>query len=247
MNSRPSCNQPPLGPRRLLVSGLALLLGLGALAGCGSSSPKGNGVAALSPTAIVAQTKAAADSARSVHIVGSGTSGGQSLTIDLSLAVGKGGVGTISTNGLLINLIEVNGTVYIKGSPAFYTHFAGPAAAQLLQGKWLEAPADNSNFSTLTSFTNIDKLFGAIFSNIGTLKKGSTATINGQQTVGVTDLAHGGTLYVDTTGTPYPVKIVNTTPGDSGSVSFKDWNKPVTLRAPANAVNLSQLQSGATG
>jgi hypothetical protein len=52
-----------------------------------------------------------------------------------------------------------------------------------------------------------------------------------------------GTLYVATTGTPYPLEILKKG-GSGGSILFDRWNQPVTLTAPANAININQLQSG---
>ncbi len=52
-----------------------------------------------------------------------------------------------------------------------------------------------------------------------------------------------GTLYIATTGPAYPVAIVKEGT-DSGKITFDEWNKPVTLTAPSNSVDLSQLEGG---
>ena len=58
----------------------------------------------------------------------------------------------------------------------------------------------------------------------------------------VTDPSHGGTLYVSTTGKPYPIEITKS--GSSGGkISFDRWNAPVALAAPKNAIDLAQLQA----
>ena len=64
-----------------------------------------------------------------------------------------------------------------------------------------------------------------------------------QRTAGarVTDASHGGTLDVATTGKPYPIQIRKSGKG-GGKISFDRWNAPVTLAAPKNAIDLSQLQ-----
>ncbi len=226
--------------RRPLVAGLSLLAAVAALAGCGGSSA-GNGVASKSPAEIAAAAKAAADSATAVHVSGSTVAAGAPIALDLSLVAGKGGKGKISENGLSFELIELDGTIYISGSTAFYTHFAGGAAAKLLQGKWLKAPAVNSSFAGLSSLTELRKLLdAALTTNSKTLVKTGASTVNGQAAVGVKD-AENGTLYVATTGQPFPLKIAKSgTAG--GAISFGEWNKPVTLRAPANAVDIEQLQ-----
>jgi hypothetical protein len=225
------------------TASLSLVLVLAAVGGCGSSS-SGNGVAAKSPAEIVAASKAAADGASSVHVSGSSVTGGTPITLDLSLVAGKGGRGKISESGLSFELVELGGTIYINGSSAFYSHFAGSAAAQLLKGKWLKAPVSNSSFAGLSSLTELRGLLdAALATNNKTLVAAGTRTIDGQAVVGVKDTSQNGTLYVATTGQPFPIEITKSGTG-GGTISFSEWNKPVTLTAPASAVNLEQLQKG---
>jgi len=61
--------------------------------------------------------------------------------------------------------------------------------------------------------------------------------------VGVSDQTKGGTLYIATTGKPYPVQITKAG-GGGGAVSFQGWNQPVTIVAPANALDINQLRRG---
>lgn len=232
-----------LRPPSFAALPLGLLLAAAALAGCGSSSSSGNGVASKTPTQIVAAAKSAAAGAVSAHVSGSIVSGGKPISLDMELLAGKGGKGRIAVEGLSVQLIEVDKAVYINGSTAFYTHLAGTAAAQLLQGKWLKAPASNANFASFSSLTSLSQLVGATLASHGALKPAGTTTVNGQKVVGVTDAAKGGTLYVATTGTPYPVEIVKTGSG-GGKIVFDRWNKPVTLAPPAASININQLQSG---
>jgi hypothetical protein len=228
----PRCAGPALG--------LVLLAGL--LGGCGSSS-SGNGVAAKTPTEIVAAAKVAADAASSVHISGSIVSGGSPITLDLDLLAGKGGRGRLTESGLGFELIETGGTVYIKGSSAFYRHIGGTAAAQLLQGKWLKAPTTSKEFASISSLTDLRQLVDSTLANHGTLAKASTKAVNGQKAVGVTDTGKGGTLYVAETGQPYPIEITKSGTG-GGTITFDRWNESVSLVAPANAIDITQLRSG---
>jgi hypothetical protein len=236
---------------RLSLRGLAVAAALVLLialpAGCGgssssSSSSSGNGVADKSPADILAATKVAADAAKTVHVSGSIVSNGSPITLDMNLLAGKGGRGQLSESGLAFELIQVGKTVYIKGSPAFYKKIGGTAAAQLLQGKWLKAPASNSDFASLSQLTDLRQLVDQTLETHGSsLTKGGSSTIAGQKVVGITDKTKGGTLYIATTGQPYPVQIVKT--GSSGGkITFDRWNSSVTLAAPANAIDVAQLQ-----
>lgn len=235
---------PPRMRLRLpLAAAFAFVLVAWALSACGSSSPSGNGVAAKTPAEIVAATKTAADGAQSVHLSGKIVSDGSPITLDLELVAGKGGRGRIAENGLSFDLIQLGKTVYISGSPAFYRHVGGSAAAQLFQGKWLKASASSPDFASISSLTDLHKLVDTTLVSHGGLAKGDAATVNGQKVVGVKDTSQGGTLYVATTGTPYPIEV-SKNGGSAGKIVFDRWNEPVALAAPANAVDIAQLRAG---
>jgi hypothetical protein len=219
---------------------LVVVLALCVLAGCGGSS--GNGIASKSATQILSESKAAADSASSVHVSGSIKSGAVPVTIDLDLAAGKGARGEISENGASFKLILVGGTAYISGSPAFYRSLGGSAAAQLLDGKWLRASATSGEFASFGSLANMTQLINTTLAAHGVLVKGATSTVNGQRAIAVTDTAKSGTLYVATTGKPYPVAIAKGG-SESGTILFGNWNRPVTIVAPSNSVDLSGLKA----
>jgi hypothetical protein len=231
-------------PAHLLVLALSLAIVSGAIDGCGGGSSSGNGIADKSPTQILAATKKVSDAAKSVHVSGSLVSGGTPISIDVDLIAGKGGRGKLSQSGLAFELIEVANTVYIKGSSAFYKKIGGSAAAQLLQGKWLKAPASSSGFASIGQLTNLRQLVDQTLADHGTLSKSGTTTIGGQKVVGVTEKGKGGTLYIAATGKPYPVQISRNGAG-TGTISFDRWNEAVTLAAPANAIDIAQLQAAA--
>jgi hypothetical protein len=224
--------------RRLLCTAAALFA-LGALGGCGGTSS--NGVASKSPDEILAAAKSAATGAQSVHLVGTFVAEGSPLSLDLQLVNGKGARGRISEHGLSFALIEVGGYIYIYGNPAFYRHFGGPAAAALFTGKWLKAPSNSGEFSSLSSLTEMTALLNTLLSAHGNLEHAGTTVIAGQKAVGVTESAKGGTLYVATTGKPLPVAVVKSGSG-GGRIVFDHWDAPVSLTPPANAIDITKLQ-----
>jgi len=116
---------------------------------------------------------------------------------------------------------------------------ARPAIAQRLADKWLKAPAVG-NFSSIAHFTDMRALFDQAFANHGTLAKGQTTTLDGQKVVALRDTTKGGIVYIATTGQPYPVEVVKSG-SESGSITFDEFNQPVSLRAPANAVSITSL------
>jgi hypothetical protein len=230
------------GPRIPLLA--ALLASLALACGCGSSSSSsGNGLASKPPDQILAAAKSAADGAASVHIVGSIVNEGKPIGLDLELLSGKGASGHLTLEGSTLEIVEVEHAFYVRGSSAFYNRIAGPAAAQLLQGKWLKAPASSGDFASFAQLTDLRTLIGSALASHGKLVSAGTTTINGQRAVGVRDTTQGGTLYVAANGPAYPLQVVKSG-GKGGRIDFLRWNQPVTLKAPANAINISQLQSG---
>ena len=215
-----------------------------AIAACGgssgSASSSDNGISSKSPDQIVSAVNTAVNGVNSVHVAGAVSNGGSKTTLDLNLVNGKGGKGTMSQSGLAFKIVAVGNQVYINGSNAFWQKFGGSAAAQLLSGKWLKAPA-TGQLSSIASLTNVHTLFNQLLSSHGKLAKGSTTTVHGQKVIAVNDTTNGGTLYVATTGKPYPIEL-NKSGSDGGQITFDQFNQPVTLAAPSNSIDISKLQ-----
>jgi hypothetical protein len=220
----------------------ALLLLAAALAACGSSASSNN-ISSKTAAEILAATKLAAEGASAVHVSGSIDNGGRPVGLDVNVLAGRGARGRLSENGLSFELIQTGGSVYIKGSPAFYRHVGGAAAAQLLQGRWLKAPASSPEFASLSSLTDLHRLVDTALSTQGSVAKSGTATVNGQRTVALVNSSKGGTLFVATTGRPYPIEITKEG-ANGGSLSFDRWDKPVVLTVPAGALDITHLQPG---
>jgi hypothetical protein len=224
------------------ASALALALAGLLLAGCGGhgSSASSNGEASKSADKVLADAKAAADGASSARVSGSIVSGGTPITLDLSMANGKA-KGSMSTSGLSFDLVRIGETAYIRGSDDFYKHFAGAAIAQLLHGKWLKAPIVSGRFASLAPLTSISLLFGKVASNHGKLANDGTKTFEGQKVVEIRDTSDNSKLYVAATGKPYPVAIVGRKKAQSGTITFGDWNKSLSVSAPKGAIDISKV------
>jgi hypothetical protein len=218
----------------------SLLLACAASACGGGSSSSGNGVDSKSANAIVTSALSAIDNAKSAHISGRVVSAQSPIKLDLDLVSGKGGKGSMSEGGLGFKIVVLNHEVYINGSPAFWKHFGGAAAAQVFQGKWLKAPA-SGQFASLAQLSDLHTLLGTVLSTHGKLTKTGTTKINGQSAVGVRDTTNGGTLYVATTGQPYPLEILKGgTQG--GRITLGNFNNSVSLTPPANAIDISKFK-----
>ena len=126
---------------------------------------------------------------------------------------------------------------------AFLLKFAHTkAAADLFKGKWLKGSSTDANFASFGELTSIKTLMGSLTKAHGTLTKGATSTLGGQSVIALKS-SKGGTMYVATTGQPYPLQVSKNSGGQSGKVTFSDYNKAFTITAPANSINIDQLQN----
>jgi hypothetical protein len=225
-----------------LAIGALLVLVLTALAGCGGSSSSSNSIASKSASEIVSESKTAADAASAVHVSGALESGGSPVRLDLNLVAGKGARGELSQNGASFKIILVGDTAYISGSPAFYRSLGGTAAAQIFKGKWLKASAKTGDFASFSQLADMRKLIDSTLAGHGSIVKGATTVVNGQKVIAVDDSSKQGTLYVATTGKPYPIQL-SKGGSENGKIMFDNWDKPVAITAPANAVDLAELKA----
>lgn len=202
--------------------------------------------------------------AKSVHIKGSATQGGETFAVDLSFLNGKGATGSVGLGGGTMKLTALNGDTYIQFDDKALAAFAGsdvPAAAsQALAGKWLkvsaaEAASSNNPFAGISELTDL-KQFAKDFEPSGAVTENpKKTTVNGQSAIallddGGNDPSQDGILYVQAGGDHLPLEIV---PGPSaaagtgsdgpaiGKIDFLDYNKDVTLTAPSGAIDMAQL------
>jgi hypothetical protein len=222
---------------------LTLVLAAALFAGCGSSggSAKSNSEESKPAAAVLADAKQAATQASSAHVSGSISSDGTPITLDLTTARGKGAKGSMSTSGLSFDLVRIGDTLYIRGSDEFLKHFAGGAVAQLLHDKWLKASATHGRLKSLAPLTSLGALFAGVSAQHGKLVNDGKTTYKGADAVVIRDTSDNSKLYVAATGKPYPVAIVGGKQGESGTITFDDWNKSVSLSAPDGAIDISQF------
>jgi hypothetical protein len=231
--------------RRTLPSAVCAIALAGVLGGCGGSSSSGNGIESKPAAAIVSSALKAAESAKTVHVSGAGTAEGSQLRIDLRIDGEKGATGTITKGNLSVRLIRLGSRAYINGGASFYERYGGAEAAKLLKGRWLETSATSGEGAALSDLTNLKSLLAGIRGgHSASLQKGATKTIDGVKAIAVTDTKKHGTLYVATTGKPYPLELIKTG-SEGGSFSFGEWNKPVSVSKPANPLDLEKLEEEA--
>ena len=223
-------------PRSWHVLAISLLV-IAVASACGGGSHSANtNVATKTPKAILSSARRAVRSAKSVHVAG----GSPAESLDLRLVSGKGAGGDVKKGGHTLQLVRIGPTAYVKGDTATIKSLAGAKAAQKLGGRWLKLPISDPAFSSIKKLTTMnDLVVGAVSPPGGALTKLPQRTIRGIPVIGLEDQGNG-VLYVAATGKPYPVEI-DGGPGQHDRVVFSDWNQPVTLQKPANAISIKQL------
>lgn len=247
--------------RIAILATTAVALPVLALAGCGDSGTSAQSTATTAATTATTAgapntgktaaqlfdgAKAAVAAATSVHLVGTpeqAASGSpQGLTMTATRA--GSGEGVVNFSGGDIDVRVVSGTTYIK-APAGYWQQAGATADQAaaLGATWVTAPASGSEVATFTGFTemvDMAKTVDPVFGEFGTPTKATGPVVAGTPTIVVRD-ATGHVLFLPASGALLPVRYQVTTPGKKAVIDYSKWNAPVSVTAPAGAVDLGQL------
>lgn len=222
--------------RMIRVTALvAVLASAFAVAACSSAPADSKTAAKLIPEIV-----AAAESATSAHIAGSGPDGSQTVIMDMSFS-GSSAAGTIGINRESFYFLSLNGKTYIKINAAFLQAAkAPPSVCAKVCGKYVEIPA--SSASQITGSLSLHKILTQAFDNKNTSAAEasgdvfSPATVNGQHVLQVSE--GGYTLDVAAHGKPYPLYYT----GPHGEhLVFSDWNSATLPASPPASEVVSTL------
>jgi hypothetical protein len=190
---------------------------------------------------VLAAAKQAAAQAESVHVVSNGSIGRLSSAVDLHLST-QGGSGKVSLLGSEVELVYLEGSIYVKGNQLFYHRLEAIRGIPIkpLPGTWLKGSAEKGPLAQLTSFVRMRAELMRIISTSGSLSTPTSTSFEGKNAVAVKEAAklYAGTLYVSATGKPYPLALVKTKGKgkhevEGGRTSFSQWDRPVRLKAPS--------------
>ncbi|MBM2614532.1 hypothetical protein JIG36_03055 [Actinoplanes sp. LDG1-06] len=206
-------------------------------------APAGNGVEALEAAQILEKAKAALAQAKSFHMKGTMKSEDGKIGLDFKVA-GEELAGSMTMDGPKLEMLAVGGKRYIRPDETFWGLGNTPEkAAQIaatVGDRWVLVPTKNQSFNGMFGATDV----GDLLENEGAVTKGKVEQIDGKPAIGLVDGdPEGGTLYIATTGEPYPVRLAGPTPAD-GALTFSEYGETFAdIKAPAAAevVNLESL------
>lgn len=222
----------------LTVAGLGAAAVLSACSG--SDSGGGSDFADGSADDISTAAKSAMADLTSVKVSGDITSGGQQISIEVQADSEGNCTGSIGIDSGTAQLLGSGGTTWMKPDEAFWTSFAGDGAQQVMAvvgDKWVVIP---DSTDSLAQFCNSDDLLSQIIkddsADDSTYTKSGTDTLDGQDVVLIDneDPTDGtSTGYVLVEDPHYLVKIEKDSNGDSGAVTFSEFDAEVDVEAPA--------------
>jgi hypothetical protein len=242
-----------------LIAAVAALLFISS--GCGggattdtSPSTASGGLDTLDGPAILAKAKAAADAKQSVHVKGDGSSGGETVGIDMVFTRAGTGKGTFTSSGVTFDIAPIGDTAYIKGNAAFMKQLLGPAytkdLAATIGDKYISGPPSDPRLASLADFVDMEAFLKQVLTPDGKVAKSAGKTINGIPTVGIDDnqgTTNTGTMYVANDGTDLPVAL-NSHDGskDGGVLNFDQWGTvgEITAPSPDQVIAIDSLKLG---
>lgn len=209
------------------------------------------------------EAMAGLSSAKSVHLKGTITQSGETTTIDIAFANGKGATGSLGLGGGTMKIVALDKTVYIQADAKAFAAFAGTAvpdsALSAIVGKWIkvaspDTPSSGNPFSGFSSFSDL-KSFASEFTPSGKVSiVPGKKTINGKTAVGLLDsgssAGDASILYVEDGGDHLPLEVVPGPTASAGSgsagpaegqIDFTDYNASVDITAPTGAIDVNQL------
>jgi hypothetical protein len=220
---------------RQLTSATTVVAAALLLSACGSSPLEGKTGPQVADAAADALEEAG-----SVHVEGTAEQDGEEGEVDLHLQ-GDDVIGSITLGGMELELLSVDGQVYLKGGPEFWASSGMPEEiAATFEDQWVIVPAEGAADFEEFSLAGIVDSFRNPESEIK--KKVSSDEVDGKDVV-VVEQEDGSTLAVADDDPSYPLSI--TEKGDSPSkLTFSRFGEKEKITAPEDALDLMEMMGG---
>jgi hypothetical protein len=198
-----------------------------------STSPSLTGYAALGAAQIVRDLTVAVAAASSVHYAGALDQAGNSVKTDIT-ASRDSATGTVDFGTGRIDVLRTQGVLYIRAGAGVWRAQGVTNARALtsIVGKWVKLGAgDAARFRVFTDFQYL--MTG--FEQPRYAVTGSTPT-NGVEAVQLSDAT--GTVLAVAVAAPH-LPLAATSAAGRGSLTFSNWNAPVSVQTPVHWVDLA--------
>ncbi|MFH8974810.1 hypothetical protein [Streptomyces sp. NPDC017890] len=224
------------------------------LAGCGGDSGgESKPFDGQSADDIAAKAVEATRQAKSMHVKGDNRlEDGTTVTIDVSVDQEKNCQGTIGTGETEAEVRHTDATLYLRGDEQYWRSALKqqPDAARemlpKLRGKWVKMPANDATTTGVCDKQGFIAAMDEDKSERQGMKRGDTTEVDGEEAIKLTKKGSAGetlALYVATEGEPYILKTTTEGGKNPGSVTFGDYNKPVSPEQPSadQTVDMKEL------
>ncbi|MFE7514883.1 hypothetical protein ACFU8I_27170 [Streptomyces sp. NPDC057540] len=203
----------------------------------------------------------ATQSATSLRMTGRVVSDGQPLDIDFALNDHDECTGLMRIKGGTAELRRVDHVTYMKGDETFWRVSMSSqgipepqitATLELIKGRWLKIAPGQAGSEALGGVCDLKSLLADLDKDKeqrSGLTRGPDGTVAGTPVATlVKKRTDGGTTTVSVAerGKPYILKIVKAGGDEPGTMVFRDYDKPVTVKVPPadETVDLTGLDGG---
>ena len=239
---------PRAAVRALAVVGA--LSGLGLLAGCGAgtnhTSSTSAGLADLPPTQILAEARAAANAAGSLHYASTARSGSASVIYGVDSSANAGRQVIKISGGGRATVLVVGGVGYIRANAAALAGFFGfpGAIASRLAHRWISVRRGDPDYRQVIAGVTIGSVLDEA-TPVGRLTVTGPRTLSGRSVIGVRGEARASvgmpagamvTIYIAASGRPLPVSCQEDIASTRVTVLFSRWGETVHVAVPRRAV-----------
>lgn len=195
-----------------------------------------NGVETLGPQRILKRAERAAMNARSVQLVGDAPDASLDLVVTKDSSDGRR-----SNADVTLRTRVVDGSIYIRADESYWAEAFNKKKAARIGNKWVTGDLDNPRLKTFKQTSTMKPLMRQFLRTPGDPEVGEVGGVRGQPAVPVS--SESGTLWIATTGKPYPLLLSSPEADQSSEVSFRKWDKKVVIKAPPrkNTISLADL------
>ncbi len=190
-----------------------------------------NGVDDLAPREAVATVIETLEDEGSFRVTGTMDEG---AAIDMTYLVGKGATGTIGDSDddpTPVELVSVDGRIYVAGDEKFLAETVGEEAAETIGGKWVLLGEESAErFGIIADGLGFAE---AVLDASGETDMTGVREVDGTPAVGLLFRDTGMTLWVAAEGDPVPLRLEKKgASGGTGVLRFVDIGADVDIAAP---------------